>query len=140
MPVVSTLEELAALAGVEVSDFLDFKEKDIEDLTVELGVPTVSRVRLRKLYRELLGREKVSSANAKFAAFFERIGGAGSLAGLQNVPVSTLPVAISFIRGRPGAPSAAALDTGWPRRTPRPTRYSPKASTRTRSRATRSPR
>ena len=49
------------------------------------------------------------SAQTKFDQFFERVGGADSLAGLQKVPVSTLPVALSFLSGKPDAPSKEAV-------------------------------
>ena len=99
-----TLEEVAALASIRVDDLKEFTEADFEDLTKELNVAVTPRVKLRGLFRKLLASERVSTAQAKFEAFFERVGGADSLEGLQAVPVSTLPVAVGFIEG-PGSPS-----------------------------------
>eukprot|EP01045_Picozoa_sp_COSAG04_P015932 COSAG04_NODE_1295_length_7328_cov_9.809241_10_plen_90_part_01 len=84
-----TLEELAALAGIGVDDLREFKESDFDDLTKELNVAVTARVKLRGLFRKLLASQQLSTAQAKFEAFFERVGGADSLEGLQNVPVST---------------------------------------------------
>ena len=106
-----TLEELAALAGIGVDDLREFKESDFDDLTKELNVAVTARVKLRGLFRKLLASQQLSTAQAKFEAFFERVGGADSLEGLQNVPVSTLPVAVDFIEG-PGSPSKDALARG----------------------------
>ena len=99
-----TLEEVAALASIRVDDLKEFKEADFEELTRELGIPVTAKVKLRGLFRKLLASERVSTAQAKFEAFFERVGGADSLEGLQHVPVSTLPVAVDFIEGRARPP------------------------------------
>ena len=104
-----TLEALAQLAGIQVDEFKEFKEKDFEDLTVELGIQVTARVKLRAQFRQLVAEQQVTSAQDKFQVFFDRVGGADSLAGLQHVPVSTLPVALSFLSGKPGAPSKEAV-------------------------------
>ena len=41
-----TLAELAERAGIELAELHDFKEKDFDDLTVELGIPVTGWVRL----------------------------------------------------------------------------------------------
>ena len=46
----ATLAELATLAGIVEADFGDFGESDFEDLTKELNVSTVVRVKLRKQF------------------------------------------------------------------------------------------
>ena len=46
----------------------------------------------------------VATAQAKFAAFFQRMGNTSSLQGLEAVPVSSLREAVTFIAGD-GAPS-----------------------------------
>lgn len=56
------------------------------------------------------GDPSILSAHAKFAEFFEQMGGTNSLSGLQHVPVSTLPKALSFLRGASTMPSEAALE------------------------------
>ena len=104
-----TLEALAQLAGIQVDEFKEFKERDFEDLTVELGIQVTARVKLRAQFRQLVAEQQVTSAQDKFQVFFDRVGGADSLAGLQHVPVSTLPVALSFLSGKPGAPSKEAV-------------------------------
>lgn len=100
-----TLAELADRAGIQVDDFHEFKEKDFEDLTIEMGVQVTARVKLRSQFRQFVAKQQVVCATTKFDQFFERVGGADSLAGLQKVPVSTLPVALDFLSGKPGAPS-----------------------------------
>eukprot|EP01044_Picomonas_judraskeda_P008952 COSAG03_NODE_1059_length_4930_cov_437.439661_2_plen_509_part_00 len=107
-----TLEELAEQAEIEVTDFLDFREDDFDRLTDELGINTTARVKLRKQFRAFIAKQDAVSAQDKFEAFFDRVGGAVSLEGLQTVPVSTLPVALSFISGQPGAPSKDAINVG----------------------------
>ena len=107
-----TLEELAKRAEIEVADFHDFREDDFDRLTDELGISTTARVKLRKQFRELVAKQRLLSAQDKFQGFFDRVGGADSLAGLQKVPVSTLPVALSFMDGKPGAPSKDAIRAG----------------------------
>jgi hypothetical protein len=47
----ATLLELATVAGVEEADFADFSLQDFEDLTKELGVSTVARVKLRNQFK-----------------------------------------------------------------------------------------
>jgi hypothetical protein len=47
----ATLQELAALAGVEEGDFADFTDSDFDDLAKELDVSTVTRVKLRKQFK-----------------------------------------------------------------------------------------
>ena len=69
-----TLEEVAALASIRVDDLKEFKEADFEELTRELGIPVTAKVKLRGLFRKLLASERVSTAQAKFEAFFERVG------------------------------------------------------------------
>ena len=51
---VSSLAELAKLAGIDEKELLEYKEVDFEDLTKELGVAVKDRVRLRKLYRQMI--------------------------------------------------------------------------------------
>ena len=46
----ATLAELATLAGIVEADFGDFGESDFEDLTKELNLSTVVRVKLRKQF------------------------------------------------------------------------------------------
>ena len=104
-----TLEELAQRAGIELHGLREFKEADFDLLMTEQAVNATAQVKLRRQFRQLLAQELASSAQSKFEGFFARVGGADSLAGLQHVPVSTLPVALSFLRGAPGAPSEAAL-------------------------------
>ena len=106
-----TLDELAALAGIELGELREFEEDLFNRLLEELNVNSIAQHRLRKKYRDMRASQQLSTAQAKFAAFFERVGGADSLEGLQNVPVSTLPVAVDFIEG-PGSPSKEALARG----------------------------
>ena len=51
-----------------------------------------------------------SAAHVRFGEFLTRAAGVESMEGLEDTPVATLSHAISFIKGVPGAPSAAALD------------------------------
>ena len=106
-----TLDELAALAGIELGELREFEEDLFNQLLDEQNVNAVAKHRLRKKYRDMRASQRLSTAQAKFEAFFERVGGADSLEGLQNVPVSTLPVAVDFIEG-PGSPSKDALARG----------------------------
>eukprot|EP01045_Picozoa_sp_COSAG04_P026174 COSAG04_NODE_3581_length_2692_cov_17.709603_2_plen_443_part_01 len=106
-----TLDELAALAGIELGELREFEEDLFNQLLDEQNVNAVAKHRLRKKYRDMRASQQLSTAQAKFEAFFERVGGADSLEGLQNVPVSTLPVAVDFIEG-PGSPSKDALAGG----------------------------
>jgi hypothetical protein len=46
----------------------------------------------------------VITVHARFVAFLERMGGSEALQGLEHVPLSSLPAAVSFIQGH-GAPS-----------------------------------
>ena len=50
LPAPATLAELATLAGIAEADFGDFRESDFEDLTKELNVSTVVRVKLRQQF------------------------------------------------------------------------------------------
>eukprot|EP01046_Picozoa_sp_COSAG06_P064759 COSAG06_NODE_15617_length_1058_cov_0.875912_1_plen_352_part_11 len=52
-----------------------------------------------------------SMAKAKFAAFFERMGSATAIQGLDSTPISSLRIAVSFIIGN-NAPSQAELAHG----------------------------
>eukprot|EP01046_Picozoa_sp_COSAG06_P034835 COSAG06_NODE_3685_length_5014_cov_4.732452_2_plen_728_part_00 len=108
----TTLEELAARAGIAVAELEEFEEDVFMQLLEEQAVNAVAKHRLRAQFRKLSEQQRASSAQAKFEAFYARVGGAGSLAGLQHVPVSTLPVALSFVEGHPGAPSEEALRAG----------------------------
>ena len=104
-----TLAELAERAGIHVNDFHEFREDDIDSLTQEMGINTTAWVKLRSQFRQLVAKQQVVSAQTKFDQFFERVGGADSLVGLQKVPVSTLPVALGFLSGKPDAPSKEAV-------------------------------
>eukprot|EP01045_Picozoa_sp_COSAG04_P028142 COSAG04_NODE_4298_length_2175_cov_4.178227_3_plen_91_part_01 len=83
-----TLDELAALAGIELGELREFEEDLFNRLLEELNVNSIAQHRLRKKYRDMRASQQLSTAQAKFEAFFERVGGADSLEGLQNVPVS----------------------------------------------------
>lgn len=120
-----TLRELAALAGVDEADFVEFKEADLEDLTKELNVDVKGRVRLRTQHREMLalgspkpplagggdagGELTKQTSVCKFNAFLSQLGEGDSMAGLQSVPVVSLVQALAYIEG-PSAPTRAALD------------------------------
>jgi hypothetical protein len=62
----------------------------------------------------------VITVHARFVAFLERMGGSEALQGLEHVPLSSLPAAVSFIQGH-GAPSQAELQLGVKVRAPPPT-------------------
>ena len=99
---------------IDVSLFKEdeFTAEYLEELMKDQGVSLTARVKLKKQFRDLKAGKQLTTAQAKFEDFFARVGGAGSLAGLQHVPVSTLPVALSFVEGHPGAPSKEALRAG----------------------------
>ena len=105
-----TLEALAELADIPFSELCEYEEDLFMGLMAEKQVAVTAQHRLRKKFRDLKAGKQHTTAQQKFEGFFARVGGADSLAGLQHVPVSTLPVALSFLRGAPGAPSEAALD------------------------------
>ena len=105
-----TLEALAELADIPFSELCEYEEDLFMGLMAEKQVAATAQHRLRKKFRDLKAGKQHTTAQQRFEGFFARVGGADSLAGLQHVPVSTLPVALSFLRGAPGAPSEAALD------------------------------
>ena len=108
-PAPKTLEELAERAGIQVEELADFEEDVFMRLMEEQSVNAVATHRLRKKFRDLKAAQRHTTAQEKFQAFFARVGGADSLAGLQHVPVATLPAALAFLRGAAGAPSDEAL-------------------------------
>eukprot|EP01043_Picozoa_sp_COSAG02_P013354 COSAG02_NODE_532_length_20668_cov_28.281832_16_plen_770_part_00 len=104
-----TLEELAERAGISVEELAEFEEDVFMRLMEEQAVNAVATHRLRKKFRDLKGAQRHATAQEKFEGFYERVGGAESLEGLQHVPVATLPSALAFLRGVAGAPSEPAL-------------------------------
>ena len=104
-----TLPALAVAAGIAASEFALYEKEHLEELMKDLKIPVTVRVRLHKQHRDLLSGAQALTVQSKFDAFFSRVGGASSLAGLQNVPISSLPEAVSFIRG-PACPAPAMLE------------------------------
>eukprot|EP01047_Picozoa_sp_COSAG01_P076902 COSAG01_NODE_13662_length_1552_cov_1.197522_1_plen_93_part_10 len=82
-----------------------------ELLKDELGMGVVARNDVLDEWRALRAQDVVVTVQARFAAFLERMGGSQALQGLEHVPLSTLPEAVSFIQV-PGAPSQAELQLG----------------------------
>ena len=107
-----TLADLAVLAEATVEDLAEFTAAELDELTLGLNVHVTARVKLRALHRKFLTSRQVSTVQAKFGAFFARVGHADALAGLENVPVSPLPEAVSYFRDVPGAPSREAVARG----------------------------
>ena len=108
-PAPKTLEELAERAGIQIEELADFEEGVFMRLMEEQAVNAVAMHRLQKKFRDLKAAQRHTTAQEKFQDFFARVGGADSLAGLQHVPVATLPSALAFLRGAAGAPSDEAL-------------------------------
>ena len=108
-PPPETLPALAAAAGIPASELALYEKEHLEELMKELKIPVTVRVRLHKQHRDHLAGAKAVTVQTKFDAFFSRVGGASSLAGLQGVPVSSLPEAVSFICG-PACPAPAILE------------------------------
>ena len=104
-----TLPALAVAARIPASEFALYEKEHLEELMKDLKIPVTVRVRLHKQHRDLLSGAQALTVQSKFDAFFSRVGGASSLAGLQNVPISSLPEAVSFIRG-PACPAPAMLE------------------------------
>eukprot|EP01045_Picozoa_sp_COSAG04_P038804 COSAG04_NODE_10571_length_768_cov_0.931241_1_plen_105_part_01 len=97
-----TLPAVAAKAGIPEEDLLLYDADDFGELIKELGIPVTVRVHLKKQHRDLLSAEPVK---ARFQKFLERVHGAEALAGLEHVPVSSLPTCVSFIKDRPDIPT-----------------------------------
>ena len=72
----------------------------------DMAINVTVRVRLHVQHRDLLAGARATSVKKKFAAFFARVGGAASLVGLESVPISSLPEAVS-LDGK-----AVSLDAG----------------------------
>ena len=107
-----TLEELAQRAGIQTAELAEFEEDVFMELLEEQAVNAVAKHRLRQKFRDLKMGQRHATAQEKFQQFYERVGGAQTLEGLQRVPVSTLPVALDFLRGVASAPSEPALREG----------------------------
>jgi hypothetical protein len=107
-----TLAEVGAAVGASEADMLQYPEADMRELLKdELHMGVVARNAVMVEWRALKAKSVVITVQARFVAFLERMGGSAALQGLEHVPVSTLPEAVSFIQGH-GAPSQAELQLG----------------------------
>jgi hypothetical protein len=107
-----TLTAVCVAVGVSEAAMLRYPEADMRELLKdELKLGVVARNAVMEEWRALKAKSVVITAQARFAAFLERMGGNAALQGLEHVPVSTLPKAVSFIQGH-GAPSQAELQLG----------------------------
>jgi hypothetical protein len=107
-----TLAAVVAAMGASEADMLQLSEADMRELLKdELGMKVLPRNAVMNEWRALKAKSVVITVQARFVAFLERMGGSAALQGLEHVPVSTLPEAVSFIQGH-GAPSQAELQLG----------------------------
>ena len=116
-----TLATVCATVGVSEADILEYSEADMGELLKdEAGLKVIARNKILKEWRALKAKSVVITVHARFVAFLERMGGSEALQGLEHVPLSSLPEAVSFIQGH-GAPSQAELQLGVKVRAPPPT-------------------
>jgi hypothetical protein len=109
---------VAAAVGANMAKMLQYSEADMRELLKdELGMGVVARNDVLDEWRALRAQDVVITVQVRFAAFLQRMGGSQALQGLEHVPLSTLPEAVSFIQG-PGVPSQAELQLGVKVRTP----------------------
>jgi hypothetical protein len=107
-----TLAQVARHADVPIDDLLHYSLEDFTELLKdELAIKVIVRNKVLAEWRALRAQATVLTVQAKFAVFLERVGGKDALQGLENVPVSGLAEATSFIVG-PNTPGAAAMRTG----------------------------
>eukprot|EP01047_Picozoa_sp_COSAG01_P054761 COSAG01_NODE_6022_length_3896_cov_3.470371_4_plen_144_part_00 len=99
-------------ANTSEANLLRLPEADMRELLKdELGMKVMARNAVMDEWRALKAKSVVITVQARFVAFLERVGGSAALQGLEHVPVSTLPEALSFIRGK-GSPTQAELRLG----------------------------
>jgi hypothetical protein len=107
-----TLAQVARHADVPIDELLHYSLEDFTELLKdELAIKVIVRNKVLAEWRALRAQATVLTVQAKFAVFLERVGGKDALQGLENVPVSGLAEATSFIVG-PNTPGAAAMRTG----------------------------
>jgi hypothetical protein len=115
-----TLAAVCATVGVSEADILEYSEADMGELLKdEAGLKVIARNKVLKEWRALKAKSVVITVHARFVTFLERMGGSEALQGLEHVPLSSLPAAVSFIQGH-GAPSQAELQLGVKVRAPPP--------------------
>jgi hypothetical protein len=110
---MKTLAAVGMAVGASEAEMLRFPEEDMRELlSDELGMSVVARNRILEEWRHLKAKSAVITVQARFAIFLERMGASGgALQGIEDVPLSTLPEAVSFIKGY-GMPSEAVLRLG----------------------------
>jgi len=109
-----TLAQVACHADVQksIGELLEYSLEDFTELLKdELAIKVVIRNNILAEWRALRAKATVLTVQAKFAVFLERVGGKDALQGLENVPVSGLVEATSFIVG-PNTPATAAMRRG----------------------------
>ena len=114
-PPPRTLAAVGAAVGATVAQMLKYSEPDMSELLKkELGMKVVSRNAILEEWRGLRFQSVALTVQARFAAFLERVEGVDALAGLESVPISSLPEAVRFISraALPGSPSAEELSRG----------------------------
>ena len=109
MATPTTLWELAGAAQISVGELPKMTDAQLQGIFARHAVAGADKEKMTAQYHKLRLSQAATKSHHRFDAFLSRVGQNSALVGFENVPVSDLRTAVSFIKGK-GAPSRDALD------------------------------